>query len=137
MPLWHKKMRPPRRSNRSRSSRKSRQARERPLDHRPQLRLSNADPFVFPIFAALLEERAMISQRTKATLARTKARIAEQGHYVTRAGRTFITAAARKCSQAGGSLRDVQQLAGHSSLATTQRYIEGDSDAKRKLVSLL
>jgi integrase len=51
--------------------------------------------------------------------------------------RTFITAAARKCSQAGGSLRDVQQLAGHSSLATTQRYIEGDSDAKRKLISLL
>jgi hypothetical protein len=31
----------------------------------------------------------MISQRTKATLARTKVRIAEQGHYVTRAGRTI------------------------------------------------
>jgi integrase/recombinase XerD len=34
-------------------------------------------------------------------------------------------------------LRDVQQLAGHSSLSTTQRYIEGDSDAKRKLVDLI
>jgi site-specific recombinase XerD len=33
------------------------------------------------------------------------------------------------------ALSDVQQLAGHSSLATTQRY--SDSDAKRKLVSLL
>jgi integrase/recombinase XerC len=51
--------------------------------------------------------------------------------------RTFITNAARKISQVGGSLRDVQQLAGHSSLATTQRYIEGDTDAKRKLISLL
>ncbi len=51
--------------------------------------------------------------------------------------RTFITRAARKITEAGGSLRDVQQLAGHSSLAMTQRYIEGDSDAKRKLVALI
>jgi integrase/recombinase XerC len=48
--------------------------------------------------------------------------------------RTFITRAARKVSEVGGSLRDVQQLAGHTSLQTTQRYVEGDSDAKRKLV---
>ena len=48
--------------------------------------------------------------------------------------RTFITRAARKVSQAGGSLRDVQELAGHTSLAMTQRYIEGDTEAKRKLV---
>jgi integrase/recombinase XerD len=39
--------------------------------------------------------------------------------------------------EAGCRLRDVQQLAGHSSLSMTQRYIEGDSDAKRKLVNLL
>jgi integrase/recombinase XerD len=39
--------------------------------------------------------------------------------------------------EAGGSLRDVQQLAGHASLSMTHRYIEGDSDAKRKLVNLL
>jgi integrase/recombinase XerD len=51
--------------------------------------------------------------------------------------RTFITRAARKASEAGGSLRDVQQLAGHASLGMTQRYIEGDSDAKRKLVHLI
>jgi integrase/recombinase XerD len=31
----------------------------------------------------------------------------------------------------------VQQLAGHASLDMTQRYIEGDSDAKRKLVNLI
>jgi len=51
--------------------------------------------------------------------------------------RTFITRAARKVSQVGGSLRDVQELAGDTSLAMTQRYIEGDTEAKRKLVALL
>ena len=51
--------------------------------------------------------------------------------------RTFITHAAKTVAQVGGSLRDVQDLAGHASLAMTQRYIEGDSDAKRKLVALI
>jgi integrase/recombinase XerD len=51
--------------------------------------------------------------------------------------RTFITRAARKVSDVGGSVRDVQQLAGHASLQTTQRYIDGDTDAKRKLVQLI
>jgi integrase len=51
--------------------------------------------------------------------------------------RTFITNAARKISTVGGSLRDVQALAGHSSLAVTQRYIDGDNDAQRKIVDLL
>jgi integrase len=37
---------------------------------------------------------------------------------------SFITMTARKISEAGGSLRDIQELAGHSSLATTQRYIQ-------------
>jgi site-specific recombinase XerD len=39
--------------------------------------------------------------------------------------------------QAGGSLRDVQLLAGHRSIQTTQRYIDGDSDAQRKLVAMI
>ena len=51
--------------------------------------------------------------------------------------RTFITNAAKKVVQAGGSLRDVQELAGHSSLTMTQRYIEGDTDAKRRLVQMI
>ena len=33
--------------------------------------------------------------------------------------RSFITRAARKISEVGGSLRDIQQLAGHASLGTT------------------
>lgn len=51
--------------------------------------------------------------------------------------RTFITNAARKISSVGGSLRDVQALAGHSSLAVTQRYIEGDGEARVKVVELV
>lgn len=51
--------------------------------------------------------------------------------------RTFITNAARSIAAAGGSLRDVQQLAGHSSLTITQRYIDGNPEAKRKVVEMI
>lgn len=51
--------------------------------------------------------------------------------------RTFITRAARAVFKAGGSLRDVQQLAGHRDLAHTQGYIEGDTVAQRRLVAML
>jgi integrase len=51
--------------------------------------------------------------------------------------RTFITTAARQAHRAGCSLRDVQLLAGHRSIETTQGYIDGDTDGQRRLVSLL
>ena len=47
--------------------------------------------------------------------------------------RTFITRAARLVHRVGGSLRDVQLLAGHRSIQTTQRY----TDAQRKLVAMI
>ena len=51
--------------------------------------------------------------------------------------RTFITKAARKVSEVGGSLRDVQALAGHASIQITQRYVDTDPAAQRKLIGLL
>jgi integrase len=51
--------------------------------------------------------------------------------------RTFITNAAKKISTVGGSLKDIQELAGHSSLQTTQRYIQGDAEAKKKIVRIV
>ena len=51
--------------------------------------------------------------------------------------RTFITNAARKISSVGGLLRNVQAIAGHSSLAVTRRYIEGDGEARVKVVELM
>jgi integrase/recombinase XerD len=51
--------------------------------------------------------------------------------------RTFITRAARLVHRTGGSSRDVQVLAGHRSLLTTQRYIDGDTDSQRQLVALI
>ena len=51
--------------------------------------------------------------------------------------RTFITETSKKISTVGGSLRDIQMMVGHSSLQTTQRYIEADSDSQRKVVDLI
>jgi integrase/recombinase XerD len=47
--------------------------------------------------------------------------------------RTFITTTARIANLHGGSLRDVQIMAGHASIATTERYID-PSDAMKKMV---
>jgi integrase len=51
--------------------------------------------------------------------------------------RTFITNTARKISTVGGSLRDVQVLAGHTNLRTTQRYIDANPEAQVRVVELV
>ena len=51
--------------------------------------------------------------------------------------RTFITKLARTVGRVGGSMKDVQALARHSSLVMTQRYIDCDPEAQRKAVGLV
>lgn len=51
--------------------------------------------------------------------------------------RTFITNAAKMISQAGGTINDVRQLAGYSSLSTTQRYIEYNTEAHKKIIEMI
>lgn len=51
--------------------------------------------------------------------------------------RTFITKAAQAVGRVGGSLRDVQRLAGHADLKTTSIYIEDNSEAQQRLVRLI
>jgi hypothetical protein len=43
----------------------------------------------------------------------------------------------RKISSLDGSLRDIQMIAGHSSLQTTKRYIDTDSQSQKKIVDLI
>ena len=51
--------------------------------------------------------------------------------------RTAITSWARNVSKVSGSIRDVQSLAGHSSMQITQAYIDVNVEAKQKLVDLV
>jgi len=51
--------------------------------------------------------------------------------------RTCITNTARKISTVGGSLKDVQELAGHANLRTTQRYIDANPEAQVRVVGLV
>ena len=51
--------------------------------------------------------------------------------------RTFITKAARTITQCGGSLRDVQALAGHSSLSMTALYIDQSTDAQARAIRMM
>jgi integrase len=51
--------------------------------------------------------------------------------------RTFITNAARTISTVGGSLTDLQMLAGRSALSTRQLYIEADAEVQQRVVDLV
>lgn len=98
------------------------------------LRVSDrADPNV------ILSERgsAMTAKSVVNWFARLYQSLGLQGCSSHSGRRTFVTEAARMIHRAGGSLRDVQELAGHRSIKTIQGYIEGDSDAQRRLLRLL
>ena len=51
--------------------------------------------------------------------------------------RTYLTTSAQKINLSVGSLRDVQSLAGHKSLQTTERYIELNNNAQHNLIRML
>jgi integrase len=94
--------------------------------------------------SASMNDRVITTERAKSTSAQAVVNMFADWYRVlgfvgcsSHSGRrTFITNAARKISGVGGSLRDVQSLAGHSSLNTTQRYIEVNADAKRRVVDM-
>jgi integrase/recombinase XerD len=66
-----------------------------------------------------------------------KRRLGWEGYSSHSGRRAFATNVARKIVEAKGSLRDVQALLGHESLNSTQRYIETDENAQRKVVDLI
>jgi len=51
--------------------------------------------------------------------------------------RTFITNCAKNILKAGGSLKDVQELAGHQSLQMTQSYLLEELGAKKRVIEML
>jgi integrase len=51
--------------------------------------------------------------------------------------RTFVTRAAQRIKDAGGTMKDIQELVGHADLRTTAGYIDTDENAQRKLVDLI
>ncbi len=70
-------------------------------------------------------------------IARHYASLEWEGYSSHSGRRTFVTRAARKVSEVGGSLKDVQALVGHASIQTTQGYIDTDEEAQRKLVDII
>jgi integrase len=51
--------------------------------------------------------------------------------------RTFGTRGAREIHAFGGSLKDIQQLMGHASIITTQKYVDDNPEAKRKFLQMI
>ncbi len=51
--------------------------------------------------------------------------------------RTFITKVSRVISLVGGSLQDVRIMAGHRWITTTQKYIDGNTEAQSKVVNMI
>jgi integrase/recombinase XerD len=116
-----------------------------PINKQLKSKLTELYTYEKSYFRHDINSRIVRTERVDATSAQTIVNMF-QGWYIdlgligcsSHSGRrTFITNAAKKISTVGGSLRDVQFLAGHTSLQTTQRYIEGDSEARMKVVDLI
>ena len=101
-----------------------------------RLRLAQGQPRSGPV---ILSERGghMTARSVVNWFRATYAAMGLQGCSSHSGRRTFITRSARLLARTGGSLRDIQELVGHRDLGTTQRYIQGDTNAQRKLVRLL
>jgi integrase len=117
---------------------KKRSGRKIPLHSDLRAALANLLP-VLPTGPIVRSERggAMTPLSIVISFSRAYKALGLQGCSSHSGRRTFITKAARNIHKAGGSLRDVQLLAGHRSIQTTQRYIDGDSEAQRRLVSFI
>ncbi len=85
----------------------------------------------------LLSRRAPEGEQRRQLVRRPVQELGFEGCSSHSGRRSFITMAARNIHRSGCSLRDVQLLAGHSSIETTEGYIDGDTCAQRKLVGLL
>jgi integrase len=89
-----------------------------------------------PRFSLYVEEPADVLALAQVWFHRLYSALGFSGASSHSGRRTFVTRCAKNIIAAGGSLRDVQELAGHASLATTQRYVQGDTEAKRRVVDL-
>ncbi len=66
----------------------------------------------------------------------TKQNVRMTAKFATSASPAAVTLWARRIRTLGGSLQGVQLLAGHSALGTTQRYIDSDGMAQRRVVEI-
>ena len=117
-------------------------------------------PMAKAIYTVLIEYKALLKSEGRSTEPKDKIIFSERGNRLSAHSivnlfrrwyqklglngcsshsgrRTFITNCSKKIGSVGGSLRDVQQLVGHSNLNTTQRYIEFDKDCTKKLIDMI
>lgn len=101
------------------------------------LRLRSAYPQVpFLAFSARWRVKQQTPGAVKNWFARLYQAVGLEGCSSHSGRRTFITRMARGANLHGGSLRDVQMLAGHAALETTSAYIEPTADLSRLVASV-
>lgn len=123
------------------TSRGAKYGKARPVPMHPELRAALAElihdhptgtgPLFIDRFDKPMTANAMVQM-----LKRAYARAGLKGASSHSGRRTFITTTARKAAKVNCSLRDVQKLAGHASLRTTELYIEPSANVA-SLVALV